>query len=774
MMDNCYAPQWADFACSPQLSSDSYFEVEHEVHNSRIDLKSELPLPYKEENIEEPLVAETNFEDSLESAEGAHANVVFFVPHDSKNQKETNNDDIKTDKKPLKSNLYYTWDISMTDLASTSKTTSVPQRLKAAAWRKEIRKNTCVKEMKNNIVRKPQQKAQRRQSDLFKSKQPQRKVLTCQYGRRSLLKYRRRSSKFVSMAEAISKFQNETPERFRTTSNKDSKLGPLMKLKRSPLKLTHPVSPTLRCKQRVRHTNVLSQEEREALEVEQMKKHQIKANPVPVNIFKGPPLLKKVPKKLITVTEEFKLTNSKKTRHTIVPGLPEHCDNEQINKNTVSTMSSSSSVSAVRKNDKVQTHKNAIAISRSISASTVKKDSKEQNKNVKPMSRSISASVVRKDSKEQNDKNVKPMSRSTSASTVRKYDKEQTFKNAKSMSHSFSASNITKKEDKGETRKNAAPISRSLSASNVRKTVKEQINKNTALTDRSTNASGVVANIAAKPVLNVLPFSFVARNKEFQQKKEEKLKHLQEQETNKLKAEFHAKPLPKFSKPTNSAKEPVTKKRTVISCPFSFAERDKNLAKKKEELVKKMQENDKKVPVFHANPVPTFKPVVIHGVAKEKNLNRNIATKQLKNFTDQENKQPNIIIGTNETKKKDSTHKKPFKSTNNVDDDEKLKANQKKTASEMNSDKRAKERSELDEKVKKREQEMEAKRQQEEKERMLKEKSERAELRKLADVKATPVPVYKPMVILKSTKMPTSPKDPKWASKNRLKSTLQV
>ncbi|XP_076652720.1 uncharacterized protein LOC143359009 [Halictus rubicundus] len=758
MMDNCYAPQWADFACSPQLSSDSYFEVEHEVHSSRIDLKSDLLLPYKEENVEKSLVADTNFHDSLEPAEDAHANVVFFIPHDTKKQKETNNDDIKKDK-PLKSNLYYTWDISTIDLTSTSETASVPQRLKAAAFRKEIRKNTCVMETKNDVVRKPQQKAQRRQSDLFKSKQAQRKVLTCQYRRRSLMKYRRRSNKFVSMAEAISKFQNETPERFRTTSNKDLKLGTLMKLKkRSPLKLTHPVSPKLRCKQRVRHTNVLSQEEREALEVEQMKKYQIKANPVPVNILKGPSTLTKVPKKLFTVTDELKLTNSKTARHTIAPQLSEHCDNEQIHKNTVPTISRSSCTAVVCKNDKAQTHKNVI-----------------------PMGRSISASAVRKGRKEQNDKNVKPISRSTSASTVRKHDKEQTFKNIKPMTHSFSASSITKKEDKGETRKNVVPISRSLSASNVKKAVKEQVNKNTVPIDRSTNASGTVSDIAAKPVMSVLPFSFEARNKEFQQKKEEKLKHLQMQETNKLKAEFHAKPLPKLSKSTNPAKEPVTKKRTVVSCPFSFAERDKCLAKKKEELVKKMQENNKKVPVFHANPVPTFKPVVIHGVAKEKNPNKNIAVKQLKNSADQENKQPNIIVSTNEPKKKDSkqnanseTQKKPFKSTNNVDDDEKVKARQKRTTFEMNTDKRAKERSEFDEKLKKREQGMEAKRQQEEKQRMLKEKSERAELRKLAVVKATPVPVYKPMVILKSTKMPTSPKDPKWASKNRLKSTLQV
>lgn len=480
-MDNYNAPQWVDF--NSTLSSESYFDVEHEVCNS------ELLTPLsKQQNIEESLVEETSFDDSLEN--------------------------IKEDKKSLKSNLYCAWNISISCLASTSGAKSVPQRLKTAAKKNEIKKNTCVKETKNNVVVcKPQQKAQRRQSNSFKSKQQPRKVLTCQYGRRSLIKYRRQSGKFVSTAEAISKFQNDTPERFRTTSKK-KQLGPLIKSKQPPLKLTFPVSPKLRCKQRARRTNVLSQEEREALEVEEMKKSCIKANPVPINILKEPPSLKKVPNKRTTVPKEFNLTHLKKTRQTTAPALPElseDCDNKQILKNTVPTTSSSSSISSVCENDKIQTAKNMRAASRSISAAlAVRKDSKEQNKNVKPMSRSISASDVKKDSKEQNNDNVKPTSCSTSASPVRK---QETIK-------------------------------------------------------------------------------------------------------------------PKSS--ANSAKESTTKKRTVISRPFSFAERDKQLAKKKEEFVKQMQESSRKVPAFHANPAPAFKSVRIHGVVKGKCLNEKSTDKRAK------------------------------------------------------------------------------------------------------------------------------------------------
>ncbi|XP_076220767.1 uncharacterized protein LOC116425910 [Nomia melanderi] len=843
MMDNCCAPQWADFTCSPQLPSDSYFEIEHEIHNAQMYLKSNLKsdssLPSNEENLgEESLITETKFDDSLEPAQDKCTNMVFFIPHDNKKQpaKETNNDNVKKDTKCSKSNkLYHAWNVSIADLTSVFKATSEPQRLKAAA--EKIRKSAIV-EMKNNIFRKPSKKAntqnalkkinsdpvanakvnncseygeanplnkelpyktvsaQRRQSDIFKTKQSQRKVLTCQYRRRSLMKYRRCSNQFVSMAEAVSKFQNGTPQRFRTISKKDLKPGPLMKLKRSPLKLTHPISPALRSKQRVRHTNVLSKEEREAMELEEMKKNQIKANPVPVNILKGPSVLKKVVKKPVTITEEFKLTQSRKTRYTAVPQVIEQCDQ----KSTV-PISHSTGALTVEKDDKIQTHKNTVSVTCSTNTLTVKKDDKIQShRGTVSMNRSTSASsVTKKNIKVEARKTSAPINRSTSASNVTKKDsKEGTHKTTVPITRSISASNVAKKENKEGTYKYTLPMNRSVSASTVRKHDKLQTPRNTVAISRSTSASSIFkkddactkqsTDNTARSVSNVLPYSFEARNKEFQMKREEKLKNLQEQETNKLKTGFHARPIPKFSKLLNSVKEPVDKKKTVVSCPFSFAERDKGLAKKKEHFVKQIQENNKKSRVFHANPAPTFKPVTVHGLSKEntqskeRNVNKECTTKQIKIVVDQENKQPNIIDA-NEEKKSETkeqatnkTHKKPLKdNSDNENDKDSVKGNQKKTvALELNSDKRAKKREEFDEKIRKREQEMEAKRQEEEKLRLLKEKSERAELRKLAEVKATPMPVYKPMIILKSTKMPTNPKDPKWASKSRLKNTPQV
>lgn len=274
-------------------------------------------------------------------------------------------------------------------------------------------------------------------------------------------------------------------------------------------------------------------------------------------------------------------------------------------------------------------------------------------------------------------------------------------------------------------------------------------------------------------------------------KKEEKLKNLHVQETNKIKTEFHARPAPKFTKLTNTVKEQSEKKR-IIPCPFSFAERDKSLAKKKEELVKNIQGQNKEIPAFHANPAPIFKPVLVHGLSKE-NIQgkekgtsslKKLVAKQTKSCIDQENKQPNVITTTTttsvNTKKKDvkqNVHEHGKKQSINLVNrssavdvkNEKPKIIQR-TKFELNTDKRAKERNEFDEKLKKKEQELKAKREEEEKSKILKEKLERTELRKLTEIKARPMPVYKPLNILKSTKLPVSPRGPACANRSKLRS----
>lgn len=109
-------------------------------------------------------------------------------------------------------------------------------------------------------------------------------------------------TKFVSVAEAIYHFQKDTPDRFRTSrTNFTQHSG-------EPLKITRPQSPLLRCRARSRPQHVLSQKEREELELEELRKFKIKAQPVPKSVIIGPCNLPEVPKKEATVPEPFNLT----------------------------------------------------------------------------------------------------------------------------------------------------------------------------------------------------------------------------------------------------------------------------------------------------------------------------------------------------------------------------------------------------------------------------------------------------------------------------------
>ena len=580
MMDNYCAPQWADFTRSPQLPSDSYFEIHHDVHEPLLNFKTYVKPDFSSEREEGhaqgSVVVESSFRDSLEPVENPQPNVAYFIPHSNRKTppRETNDDrglrrtmtNLRLDERSRK--VHCTWNVSPSGLTSTTlfrDKVEVPERFRKTVRVSESKSTVAGKSVRNNratngvkgettvrsastedtsksIVnseadsccgytepgvprKRSSHGAHRRQSESFRrcssSKAP--KVLTCQYRRRSLLKYRRCSSKFVSMAEAVLKFQNAVPQRFRTVSRKDLKPGPLMKLKRSPLKLTQPISPALRCKQRSRPTTILSQEEREALELQEMKKHQIKAKPVPVDILKAPCKLKEVAKKPTTITEEFRFARPKKTLDAV--------------------------------------------------------DDKECNS------------------------------------------------------------------------KTAAPIAR----------VSSNILQNEQRTEQATENS-------AKSVKNCLPSSFEARNKLFQKKREKNSKNQQLQEVKKL-TEFHAKPAPNFLKPRKPGKEQNVR-RSVVACPFSFAERDKGLAKKKEEHIKELQEQDKKAHVFHATPVPPFKPVTIQGLSKG-NLRskeklptspKHLATRGTKSYSDQENKQPNIPNSTIcATAKKETKRQDPVK-----------------------------------------------------------------------------------------------------------------
>ncbi|XP_043268952.1 neurofilament heavy polypeptide-like [Venturia canescens] len=148
-------------------------------------------------------------------------------------------------------------------------------------------------------------------------------VLTSHARRQSTSKYRRVSNKYISLAEAVSKFQNGTPERFRSANRKDGKgsnaPGPVQKVKKTALKVTCAISPVLRCKYRSRATSVPNQGECATLEVKEIHRNQTKSNPIKQLVPNNQKNLKttstvselKTKLKKITIDDSIKIADKK-------------------------------------------------------------------------------------------------------------------------------------------------------------------------------------------------------------------------------------------------------------------------------------------------------------------------------------------------------------------------------------------------------------------------------------------------------------------------------
>ncbi|XP_043499140.1 calponin homology domain-containing protein DDB_G0272472-like [Polistes fuscatus] len=89
-----------------------------------------------------------------------------------------------------------------------------------------------------------------------------------------------------------------------------------------------------------------------------------------------------------------------------------------------------------------------------------------------------------------------------------------------------------------------------------------------------------------------------------------------------------------------------------------------------------------------------------------------------------------------------------------------------------NIERKEKQRNILEEKIKEKRTLLEEKLKKEKEEKEAKEKLEIAKLRKQTEIKARPMPVYKPLIRIKSTKPLTKPQSPAWSSKKKVKSTL--
>ncbi|KAL2717404.1 hypothetical protein V1478_013104 [Vespula squamosa] len=127
-----------------------------------------------------------------------------------------------------------------------------------------------------------------------------------------------------------------------------------------------------------------------------------------------------------------------------------------------------------------------------------------------------------------------------------------------------------------------------------------------------------------------------------------------------------------------------------------------------------------------------------------------------KKCIEKENRQPNINMSI----------------TNNSILKQSKEIKQKSTVFKTNVEEREKQRRVLEDKMKQKKVLQVEKLKKEKEEKEANEKLEIAKLRKQAEIKARPMPIYKPLIRVKSTKPLTKPQSPAWSSKRRIKSTL--
>ncbi|XP_044008372.1 MATH and LRR domain-containing protein PFE0570w-like [Aphidius gifuensis] len=548
-------------------------------------------------------------------------------------------------------------------------------------------------------------------------------VLATTHARRrsSIMPIRSTTNKYISVAEAIKKFHRATPDRYHTKKPVSKEIQKIMKYEP---KSTVPVSPALRSKSRTRKNHVLSQAEREELELQEIKKHKLQPNPLRKSILAAAKPLKEVAKKPPTMPKPFHLT--------------------KVNQKPPTTTTKFN-------NDKPSTSTDHIY---------------QSKKTVLPK------------------KNIVP--------TI------------------VSANN-------GLAVTQTQILHFGIPTNPNRKTLTTTTATSTATTtDRHDNK---------KKIIHPLSSAFDERNKQFLEKKEQKIKNLQIKEAEKLKSEFHARPVPSIIKKSikktdnnhddklndNNNHHSVTK-----SAPFSFEQRDKSALKKKEELRKKLEKEECKKRVFHANPVPHFKPVNVRTISKEslhkddkiqqRNNNTikkieksksydnlgvklNISSRVRATSTDRLNrgvlsdKSKQISRGNSRDNLKPISrgnsrdNLKPISRANshkNINDQENKAPNnqignnmpalkQKLQPFELHSDKRAKLRREFDENIRQKIEYDEMKKKREQAEKLAREQLEINEMRKKAEIKARPMPVFKPPVHIKSTKALTAPESPAWS-----------
>ncbi|XP_014605517.1 PREDICTED: targeting protein for Xklp2 homolog [Polistes canadensis] len=191
--------------------------------------------------------------------------------------------------------------------------------------------------------------------------------------------------------------------------------------------------------------------------------------------------------------------------------------------------------------------------------------------------------------------------------------------------------------------------------------------------------------------------------------------------------------------------------------PFSFESRDK-LKEQFKLKQSQLDKGDNKTIENHQNKKDTSKTKLYLPACSstsKKITNVNVHEKKL------------LKLDENSTKQEDRQSDIDASMTSEINLDQKGNIRPKIMKIGMNSYERGKQRQEFDEKIKQKLAMQEKQREQEKAEQLAKEKLQVAMLRKQTKVKAKPMPVYKPLCRIKSTKPLTEPHSPAWAHKNK-------
>ncbi|XP_015174387.1 PREDICTED: targeting protein for Xklp2 homolog [Polistes dominula] len=207
---------------------------------------------------------------------------------------------------------------------------------------------------------------------------------------------------------------------------------------------------------------------------------------------------------------------------------------------------------------------------------------------------------------------------------------------------------------------------------------------------------------------------------------------------------------------------PIDSKQRKITrpIPFSFENRDKL----KEQFKLKQSQLDKdsnKTTENQQNKQDTSKTKLCLPACS--------STKKITNIRVQEKKLS--ILDEKSTKQKNEQSDIDATMTSEINLDQTGNIKPKSMTIGMNSYKRGKQRHEFDEKIKQKLAMQEKQREKEKAAQLAKEKLEVAMLRKQTVVKAKPMPVFKPLYRIKSTKPLTEPQSPDWMYKNKKKTS---